>query len=695
MKLDVSNFMNSMTLEQIDEEYGHYNKVESHSLLQQMKFMKNLSHKLGTPLTNEQLFFVCCNGVTALCDAGPGSGKTTCSMYALLHSWYFLKIPVGHALVVMYTEGSANDYRERIKSMIDRLNASGKDFLRVPDYPTVRTMHSLARLWIVEYKYDLNYNSVTIENALLEDVNGEFSEILSDNFEELDLTLSNEAKRKIVTFYNYYKEVGLDLENMSDHEIKKNRYYPSKNLPLTDLISIYKKYDDRKLILHKMDFTDFILNFEKLLTERDDILQRLRRVYKTVFSDEYQDMSLAFIRIIRRLVSDTTHAKFMGDSDQTLFDFRGSDAQNMLEFKNHYTEGIVTTLSLNMRCPRKIVELSNEVINTNKLRYDKQLYGLDKPYKIVAEKYHNRKEVVSSLVSLMQKKTKEELQNSMILFRNSRSSAFLVSYLLLKTNIPFTILSGARPFGDLLSRALLTFLNFIVDDTSEDIVRNLHYFTPLSKEQVKDVFLEYKTLREYFDTLKPGTRLHSSIDLLYQTRTRARKYEPSTCMKPVIDNIKLFYINFINSKMLEAGEVLDDALFELVEEFFIDPDLTCQQVQSKVMEYAEKASSLTGGISLSTIHTAKGSERDNIYIIDLDRNFPSQKGLSEDLTELQAQLYLEEEVRVFYVGITRTKYLLHVYHNESPFLSFFDKIEESKSLATATDTDIKIGRAHV
>lgn len=695
LKLDVLPNLNSMTLEEVATLYSGWSIVEDFTMLEQMKIMRSIGNNFKIKLTNEQLLFICISGKTVLSDSGPGSGKTTCSKFALIHTHLFLKVDLGNALVLMFTGEAALEYARGIEHIIDGLNATKKKMFQIRFKPTVKTLHALARSWIREYKYLLGFDSVTIENVLLENSAAVFSEILADDFEELDLSLPNEVKKKLQMFYNYHKEMNIDLKSVSESEIRDSRYYPSKQLPLSKVIEVYDAYDKYKLIKQKYDFTDFILKFEQLLDTRPDIVERLSRAYRVVFVDEYQDMSLSFIRILKKLIHANTHVKFMGDSDQTLFDFRGSEAKNMLEFKDSYDNGVVTSLTFNMRCPAKVVELSNMVINTNQLRYDKQLYGIEKPYSIVTEKYNSRNDVVNSIVDTLKSMSKAEYKDVMLLYRNSRTSALLTTRLLLETNIPFTVISGARPFGDLLSRSILTYLQFVFDENTKDILKTLNRFTPLSKDQAKDVFLEYENLREYFESISPNTRLHSTIQTMFDVRARALKYEPSTCIRPIVDNIRLYYLNFLNSKMLESGEVLDDELFEIIEQFFLDPELSCIQVQSKLVEYMDKAKALQGGVRLATIHTAKGLEAKYIYMLDLDRNFPSKKGLDENLTEEQAQMFLEEEVRVFYVGMTRTKYLLHVYHNESPFYSFFEKLNSVNGMVKTDATAISISNSNV
>ena len=690
LKLDVLPNLNSLPLEEVAELYSGWSVVEKFSMLDQFKTMKQLGRMFKIDLTNEQLLFICISGKTVLSDSGPGAGKTTCSKFALIHAHIFLGVDLGNALVLMFTGGAAEEYARGIDYIINGLNATKKKMFQIRFKPTVKTLHALARAWIREYKFELGFDSVTIENILLEDPNAVFNEIMSEDFEELDLTLPNEVKKKIQLFYNYHKETGIDLNTVSEIELKKSRYYPSKQLDLSVLIDIYNAYDRYKAIKNKYDFTDFILKFEHLLDTRADIVARLSRAYRVVFVDEYQDMSLSFIRILKKLIHEDTHAKFMGDSDQTLFDFRGSEAKNMLEFKEAYNNGVVTSLTLNMRCPAKIVELSNLVINTNHLRYDKQLYGFEKPYSIITEKYNSRNDVVNSMLDILHNTPPSKYKDMMLLYRNSRTSALLTTRLLFETNIPFTVISGARPFGDLLSRSILTFLTFVFDENTPDILKQLNRFTPLSKDQAKDVFLDYSNLREYYESVSPNTRLHGTLKTMFEVRDQALRYERSTCLKPIVDNIRLYYLNFLNSKMLESGEVLDDELFEIIEQFFLDPELSCMQIQKKLVEYMDKAKALSGGVRLATIHTAKGLEAEEIHMLDLDRNFPSKKGLDENLTEEQAQMFLEEEVRVFYVGITRTKKVLHVYHNESPFYSFFEKIDSIKGMEKGDADKIKM-----
>ncbi len=673
MKLDIESGLNKLTISEVAAMYEHWNGVEGITLRDQMNAMSKVGKIVGIPLTNEQLLFVCINNTNVLCDAGPGAGKSVCSIFALLHRHYFLKTPMTACLVILYTRQAREDYEKKCTAIIDKLNNSGLPFLRVDGYPDVRTMHRLAHLWVTEYSYELGYDKLTMETVLLEDSQEVFEDIMSEHFEETYYLLSGYEMKQIVQFYTYIQEGGIDLPNTNEETLYSNRYYPTKRLNKQQLIEIYDKYETYKLIKSKMDFTDFIMKFKNLLLTDDHMRKRVQTAYQFIISDEHQDQSPTFIEIEKLIAGDTNKIKAMGDSDQTLFNFRGIETYNMLEFKNHYKNSVVTTLSYNMRCPAKIVDISNNLIQNNKLRYEKYLYGIEKPHYLEMLEISNKYDVINSVVSIIRNTPEKERGSIGVLYRNVRASGLLSTYLLFKTNIKFSVHSGIRPFSDLLSRAMLVLLNLPFDEDNRNFLRKLYYFTPLTKEQALAVYEKHNTLQEYRASLSTNSKLAKAVDDLFDYIEMGKAFKPvSIAAKTVLQNIYLYYINFINDKIVEAGDMIDYELFEIVEEFFMRTDKTVPQLIGLVTEYIDKMRSHSGNdcVQLSTIHSAKGTEYNKVCIIDLNKNFPNLRH-GETTTEEQAQQFLEEEVRVLYVGITRTKKELYIYNDGSAFADVF------------------------
>ena len=673
MKLDVVSGLNQMSRVEVAEMYEHLNIIEGVTLRQQFNAMYKIGKSVGIPLTNEQLLFVCVNSCNVLSDAGPGSGKSTCSIFALLHAHYFRKISMQACLVILYTRQAAEDYNKKVRSIIDRLNKSGIPNLRVDGYPDVYTIHKLARMWVKEYCYDFGYDSHSFESALLDDVQSVFEKILVENYETLYYMLSGYELKQIVSFYNYLIESSIVLSEMSEDELFKNRYYPTKRISKQQLMEIYELYDDYKLIQNKMDFTDFIMTFHSLLTKNPEMLERIRTVYDFFLSDGYQDQSPLFVEIISILAGDTNLLKAMGDSDQTLFNFRGIETYNMLDFKKHYTNSVVTTLSYNMRCPAKVVDMSNKLISTNKHRYEKNLYGIEKPHHIELCEVNNKYDIINKLLEVIKATPPNEHGEIGVLYRNVRSAGLLSTYLLLKTNYSFIVHSGLRPFSDLLSRSILPLLNIPFNEGKRDFLRKLYYYTPLTKEQSLQVYEQFKNLNEYRSSFIAENKITRALDTLLTYMERARNYEPAgEIMRPVVNNIYLYFINFINDRIIEAGEQVDSELYQLIEEFFLRPDKTVHQVALIATEYINKMSNADRkeGIQLSTIHSAKGTEYNKVIILDLNQNFPNVRH-KQNLPESQQESFIEEEVRVLYVGMTRTKKELYVFNDGSAFADVF------------------------
>ena len=267
------------------------------------------------------------------------------------HRQIFFNSPIHQALLVVYTGQAKEDLNSRIRALIDSVNRLNISGVKMDFYPTVNTMHGLARSWIKEYCYELGYTVALMEDALLDDVDSVMQEKLMEIDERMEHLLSAYEKRKISSFYSYLKEADIDLDSINPTEIKENRYYPSNKLSWLTLKRVFEEYETYKMVNIKMDFTDFLVKFYKLLRDREDIRNRIKSNYKFIVGDEFQDASPLFIEIFK-LIANDDNFKAMGIQTRLLFAFSQKPticlSSKILSFRES------SNAILNMRCPSQL-----------------------------------------------------------------------------------------------------------------------------------------------------------------------------------------------------------------------------------------------------------------------------------------------------------------------------------------------------
>lgn len=666
MILDIKPELN-LSPNELAEKYSYLVDESKFTFMQQYNLIVNLGTRFNINFTNEQIIFILTSKYNLLCDACPGAGKTTTAKFSILHKHYVFNMHMFRILYIVYNRQAKEEFSNSFEDLQATLNNMKNTSLHINDKPNISTMHSLAKEWVTEYCYELGYTRDQIKGAIIENVDEIFNNILSDNHAELFELATNYDVRSLIQYYNYSKECDLDLYTIPEEELKANRYYP-KMIPLEVVQNVFDKYDEYKLVNIKVDFTDLLTKFYKLLSTNEAVLTRLKANYEYIIVDEFQDATALFLNIFK-LLSTNDNIKVMGDIDQCLYNFRGAESQNMLEFKNIFPNGLTTTLSVNMRCPNRIVSLANTIISNNTMRYDKMMTGTFDEHELVILPILSKASFMHTLITKIKSVPTTEQGDIGILYRNSRTSSYIVTYLALKENIPFKVNSGMRLFGDMLSKSLLTLFNY-ASMPNKDFLKQLYRYTPLNKVEALEVYKTCDTLEDFLPQC-PFNSLRNSIEDLIEFRELARQYYSSNCCSKVLANIYLYYINFINQSMAKKGENVDNELYSLITEFFVSDTFSVYQILTKIAELTSTQESRFA-IKLSTIHSAKGTEYKYVILPDVDRNFPNMYSI-QDSSEANIRQYLEEEIRALYVGVTRTKYSLTVFTSNSVFTELFEE----------------------
>lgn len=574
----------------------------------------------------------------ALVLAVPGAGKTT----VLIHRTYNLirkyNISPERILSITFSKSSALDMKDRFNRTFPELENSQVNF---------STIHAFCFSLIREYSF---INRITYR--LIEDDKNSINKYSLMKKIYFDLNKDYITEEKLDSLINY---IGY-IKNMmiTPQEFKKNN-----KIDIENFLDIFKIYEDYKRKNNLIDFDDMLSISLEILNNNKYLLEKYRKKYDYFQLDEGQDTSKIQLTIIKLLALPHNNLFVVADDDQSIYGFRGAFPKGLLNFNKEYTNGQLYFMEKNYRSTRNIVSICNKFIKTNRQRYNKDIStdnGYLEPINIVK---------VSSITDqyklLLEELYNKDLKNTCILYRNNLSAIGLIE-ILERNSIPFYMKdTKQRFFSHWILQDIINFMTFAEDTTNLELYESFYYKTRgyISKKHINYAkTLDYRM--NVFDRISEFPGLND----FYKRTLRDLKFDfkKISKLKPrkAIEYIEkdLEYKEYLKENSTKFGysyDTLSNILFYLK---LIAMNLTSLSEflgRLKHLQYlCLNSHSNKNTITLSTIHSAKGLEFDSVYMIDLvDGEFPNSSSI-ESIEKGNLEL-LEEERRLFYVGMTRAK----------------------------------------
>lgn len=603
-----------------------------------MDFFDNLSDNFGIKLNLQQRQAVLHKNGPALVLAVPGAGKTTVLISRTANLILDYNINPETILSVTFSKASALDMKNRF------LKVFGHELGRNVHFSTI---HSFCYSVIKYYSRINNKNYILIEGK-----NSPVNKIvlLKKLYIELNNSLPSEEKLdELLNAVGFVKNMLLD----------EDEFYEYKKLNINNFKNIYNKYESFKKQNNYIDFDDMLSLTIYILENNPLILSNLKDRYKYIQIDEGQDTSKAQHKIIRLLSEPRNNIFIVADDDQSIYGFRGAYPEYLLDFEKIYTNAKKFFMEQNYRSSSNIVDTSNKFITNNTIRYNKNLYTENPdnlPVTIV--KFKDEKKQYEYLFE----KLKDNFSNSAILFRNNISTIAIVDGLL-KNNIPFFIRdSKLNFFNHWIVRDILFFIKISYDDTDINSFEKIYYKMNgyISKKQIN--FIKNKNSSESvfnrlleFDDLKAYQK--NNIKRIRDKFKSLKKLKANTAIDSILYDLE--YDEFLRKNSKRYGQSYENikiiiSTLKLISEGLENPALLMDRLDYikkslyENREYGEKK------VRLSTFHSAKGLEFEKVFMVDLiDNEFPTSSSIDE--YEMGNKKPLEEERRLFYVGMTRAK----------------------------------------
>lgn len=470
-----------------------------------------------------------------------------------------------------------------------------------------------------------------------------------------------------------------------------------------ELANSYKKYEELKVKESVMDFSDLISNTLLLFRERKNILKKYQSQFKFVLVDEFQDTNYAQNELAIALSGDDNNITVVADDDQSIYRFRGAAVSNVLQFKKNFPNAEIVTLNNNYRSTQPILEAAYQLIQHNNPNRLEIVEGIDKklishsssPKKEIQLIHENRSEeeaegIARAIKELIEQKY--EYKDIAILVR-ANNHAQLITNALQRHKIPFQFLGPSYLFQQEEIKDLIAYLSFLTNLTdsvslfrvlSMDIFDipyiELNYLLNFAKKKNLTLFEALVNVDQSSLSQVTQEKLITFREMAKRHLERSKKDTGGQILYYFLIDSKLFEkLNSTNSVKEERRVQNIAKFFDRIKNFETERNdaniFTLCEWLSLMLKMGESPRAADTDardrnvVNILTIHSSKGLEFKVVFMVNLvsDR-FPSRErsekiplpiGIMKETISTNADFHLEEERRLFYVGMTRAKERLY------------------------------------
>lgn len=608
-------------------------------------------------LNEEQYAAVSSGAGAALVIAGAGSGKTRTLTYRV--SWLLDHgTDPWNILLLTFTNKAAREMTERVRSLIPL------DLSRLWS----GTFHSIANRILRLHAEYLGYTRA-------------FTIMDSDDRKSMIKSVVKALKLDDKATRFPKAEVLSSLFSLADNEGANIQQtlesaYPYLSNHLDALLEVQAQYAARKKETNSMDFDDLLTNVVRLFREQEHLRALYGARFQHILVDEYQDTNYLQSEFIDMMARENGQLMVVGDDAQSIYSWRGADMENILNFTTRYPSAHTFKIETNYRSVPAILELSNASIAANEMQIEKTLRSVrptgDMPPALVPlnDDRMQAKFISQRVRDLIEEGTDPD--EIAILYRAHFHSMELQMEFT-RSSIPFRITSGIRFFEQAHIKDVVSFMRFVVNPRDELSFRRMVMLLPgVGPGMAQKLWLRWTELPESREETPPAS--FSALIMDFPVPAKAKSGWNQLCytldeLAPggkvanpasmLVSVNEALYDEYMQTAFENYEQRKQDLLhlagfserFDSTEEFLAQLSLLGNTDEEST------AADLSGGaVTLSTIHQAKGLEWSVVFLIGLcDGMFPHQRVIDEgDLSGL------EEERRLFYVGITRAKDQLYL-----------------------------------
>lgn len=586
--------------------------------------------------------------------AGAGSGKTRVLTHRIAYLIATRKAAPWSILAITFTNKAAREMQERVSKLV---GPSAGDIW-------VSTFHSMC---------------VRILRRDIERIGFSSNFTILDSTDQLSVIKNCMKELNIDTKKIEPKAVQAELGNAKNELHTPDRYeqQAGSDYFLSKCAQVYKLYQKKLKSNNSLDFDDLIMKTTELFKAVPEVLEFYQNKFQYIHVDEYQDTNRAQYMLCRMLADKHHNICVVGDSDQSIYRWRGADITNILNFEKDYPESTAVYLEQNYRSTSNILDAANAVINNNTGRKAKKLWtdqdGGDKLRVYLADSEQAEGYYVANEIIQNRNRGKMNADHA-VLYRTNAMSR-VIEEIFIKSDIPYQIVGGIKFYDRKEIKDILAYLRLIsnpdddislvriinvpkrgIGDTTVDKLaeaagsRGISIFTMLGQLDALDLSARFKSaLTEFYTTMR---NLHAMVEylsvteltekMLELTRYREEMQRENTIeSRSRLENIE----EFLSVTMDFEKRNEDKSLVSFLTDLALIADIDA-------VDKDEEESK--DNVILMTMHSAKGLEFPTVFIVGMEEGvFPHSRSFLDNEE-------LEEERRLAYVGITRAERQLHL-----------------------------------
>ncbi|MBB4825537.1 DNA helicase-2/ATP-dependent DNA helicase PcrA [Sporosarcina luteola] len=636
--------------------------------------------------------------------AGAGSGKTRVLTHRIAYLVVEKDVYPSNILAITFTNKAAREMRDRIDGLLGA--GSGERMW-------VSTFHSMC---VRILRRNIDRIGISKSFSILD--GSDQLTVIKNVLKERNIDPKQYDPRSMLNAISSAKNECIDAETFKG---QINSFNPYEKI----VADVYEGYSKKLRQNQSLDFDDLIMMTLKLFERVPEVLDYYQNKFQYIHVDEYQDTNNAQYRLVKMLASKFRNLCVVGDSDQSIYRWRGADIGNILSFEKDYPDATVIMLEQNYRSTKRILKAANDVIQNNRSRYDKTLRTEnDEGDSIFIYKANDEKDeaqfVVRTIIELKEKENLS-LDKFAILYRTNAQSRVMEEFLV-KSNMEYTIVGGTKFYDRKEIKDLLAYLRLIANNDDDLALARIinepkRSIGATSFERMARFAIEND--RSIFDAMQEvhfmGLTARAANEAvkfreLIAGFTQMQEYlSVSELVEQVLD--KTGY-----RAMLEREKTIEaESRLENIEEFLSVTEAFEKRAEEENgdrslvafltdlaliadIDSLDKAENQSGEkIVLMTMHAAKGLEFPIVFVIGMEENvFPHARSIADEEE-------MEEERRLAYVAITRAEQKLYMtsaayrtlfgrssYNNPSRFLS---EISETVTEVVSNDSGFTVGNA--
>ncbi len=596
--------------------------------------------------------------------AGAGSGKTRVLTYRIAHLVRDLQVAPDAILAITFTNKAANEMKERVAALVGGAVRS----------MWVSTFHSACVRILRREASRLGYRSAF---TIYDDADS--LRLLRMVTKDLDLDSKRFPEKAMKAVISNAKNELIDFESFAD---QGDGFYHEQ------VADIYRLYQQRLVEASAMDFDDLLMVTVELFAAFPDVLANYQHRFRYLLVDEYQDTNRAQYMLVKQLTAAHRNLCVVGDSDQSIYKFRGADIRNIRDFEKDYPDARVIVLDQNYRSTETILEAANSVISNNTRRTPKHLWsdrGTGSPIvRFEAEDEHDEAGFVVDEIERLQQEG-YNLADSAVFYRTNAMSR-VIEDVFVRRGIPYSVVGSVKFYDRKEVKDAVAYLKVLVNPSDEVSVKRIlnEPRRGIGNTTVAhiDRFTQSRGITFFEGLTRVGeipqlnARAQRSVGefvaLVDMIREKAADGGVAAAVQSVLDDTGMV-AGYESERTIEAmgrvenlrelagvaaefessneGAIIGDEPYDSLDNLRrLEVFLESTALVADIDEWDEGA----GAVTLMTLHTAKGLEFPAVFIVGMeDGVFPHMRSLGDPEE-------LEEERRLAYVGITRAQDRLYL-----------------------------------